>query len=68
MKDKLKQVSRTKVVGHVANSKREQYMRVIDTNKLRKTNERLIDFRSTLKEIIDMKNGIKPSDQEMELS
>ena len=42
--------------------KDKNYLNIIDQHNLKKTRERISDFRSTLKEIVDVKNGIIPFD------
>lgn len=37
-------------------------MSIIDKHCLKVTNERVIDFKSTLQEIVDAKNGKIPND------
>jgi hypothetical protein len=38
--------------------KDEKYMSIIDKYNLKKTSERISDFRSTMREIVGIKNGL----------
>ena len=59
---KIKQAQKNKKIGVSVNPKRVRYMNVIANNKLKKTEERVTDFRQTMNEIIGLKNGKIPLD------
>ena len=46
------------------NPRVQSYNNVMTKNHLRLTADRLVDFRQTLKEIVDVKNGKFPTDFE----
>ena len=64
--DKIKQAQKNKKVGVHSQSKKVQYINVIAKNKLKKTEERVTDFRETMTEIIGIKNGKIPYDYQEE--
>ena len=43
-----------------------QYSSVIKKHHLKMTDDRMIDFRGTLQEIVDMKNGVMPREDSLE--
>jgi len=53
-------------VGVHSKTKKVQYSNVIAKNKLKKTEERVTDFRETMTEIIGIKNGKIPYDYQEE--
>ena len=64
--DKIKQAQKNKKVGVHSQSKKVQYINVIAKNKLKKTEERVTDFRETMTEIIGIKNCKIPYDYQEE--